>query len=313
VIVVLQVVFAAVVLWYAGRELRRQWGQAGESLRAIDVRWSLVTASCLLVLAAYGVLIQTWRLTLRVWDATLPFGTAARIWFVSNLGRYVPGKIWQISAMGVMAHRQGVSAVTATSSSIAVNLLNIVSGCVVVFATGAGVLDVAAPSGRTATVILVALAVGGLFFMPALVSWLARRTEAISGRALALPALMPPRVIVIGLVGTGLAWLLYGFAFQLLALGVLGPAAHGNGADYIAAYTASYLVGYLTLIAPGGLGVREATLVIALGMFGAASEPNGWILALSSRLWLTVLEILPGTLFLMVGDSPTIRESDASL
>jgi uncharacterized membrane protein YbhN (UPF0104 family) len=123
---------------------------------------------------------------------------------------------------------------------------------------------------------------------------------------------MSPRLIVIGLAGTGLAWILYGFAFQLMALGVLGAAARGGSADYIAAYTASYLVGYLTLIAPGGLGVREASLVIALGVVGATSEPNGWILALSSRLWLTILEILPGALFLMVGEGPRMRETDAS-
>ncbi|MBI4500846.1 MAG: flippase-like domain-containing protein [Gemmatimonadetes bacterium] len=311
-VIAIQVAFGTAVVWYAGRELVKQWHQAGESLRAIDVRWSLVAGSCLLVLAAYGVLIQTWRLTLGVWNARLPGWVAARIWFVSNLGRYIPGKIWQISAMGVMTHQQGVSAIAATSSSIMVNLINIVSGCLVVFATGAGVLDVAAPSGRAAAAILVVLAVAALFFAPAIISWLARRAEGVTGRAVSLPTSLTPGVVILGLLGTAVAWVLYGLAFQMFAVGVLGSAIHGNSADYIAAYAASYLVGYLTLIAPGGLGVREAMLVIALGVAGVATEPNGWILALSSRLWLTVLEILPGTLFLLAGDRLRLRENDAS-
>jgi hypothetical protein len=260
-----------------------------------------------LVLASYIVLIQTWRVTLHVWQASLPFGAAARIWFVSNLGRYIPGKIWQISAMGIMTHRQGVSAVAATSSSILVNLINIVSGCLVVFATGAGVLDVAAPSGPGAAVGLIVLVLVVLLFLPAIVSWLVRRAEGVTGRELAVPASLGARTVLVVIAETALAWLLYGLAFQIFAIGVLGSAIHGNSAEYIAAYTASYLVGYLTLIAPGGIGVREAMLVIALAATGVTTQPNAWILALSSRVWLTMLEILPGVLFLIAGDRLQLR------
>jgi hypothetical protein len=311
ILVALQIVFAAAVLVFAGSALVRQWDDAGRSLRAIELRWSLIAGSCLLVLAAYGVLIQTWRLTLRVWNATLPPGAAVRIWFVSNLGRYVPGKVWQIGAMGVMTHKEGVSAVAATSSSIMVNLVNIVSGCLLVFATGAGLLDEAAPAGKVMAVVLVVLAVGGLFSVPTIVTWLGRRAEKISGRPLTFPASLTPRVVALGMVGTTLAWLLYGIAFQLFAQGVLGEAARGSSADYIAAYTVSYLVGYLTLIAPGGLGVREAMLVIALRVAGVTAEPGGWILAISSRLWLTALEVLPGVILMLAGTRLRTRETNA--
>jgi hypothetical protein len=311
-VIALQVVFAAAVLWYAGLELAKQWGSVGESLKAIDIRWRFVAASCLLVLAAYGILIQTWRLTLHLWDSSLPFGAATRIWFVSNLGRYIPGKIWQISAMGVMAHRQGISAVAATGSSVMVNLTNIVSGCLVVFATGAGVLDVAARSGRLFAVVLIGLALAALFLAPSLLTRAARRAEGFTGHSLVLPPSLTPRLVIIGVLGTGIAWLLYGLAFQLFAMGVLATAAHGSSADYVAVYTASYLVGYLTLIAPGGLGVREAMLVLALGVAGVTNEPNAWILALSSRLWLTALEVLPGAFFLLAGARLRHRDSNAS-
>jgi hypothetical protein len=230
---------------------------------------------------------------------------------VSNLGRYIPGKIWQISAMGVMAHRQGVSAVAATGSSLIVNLTNIVSGCLVVFATGASVLDVAARSGKVFAVVLVALALAALLLAPRLLGWAARRAGGVTGRAVALPSSFTPRLILVGILGTGAAWLLYGLAFQLFALGVLGDAVHGSSADYIAVYTASYLVGYLTLIAPGGLGVREAMLVLSLGVAGVTNEPNAWILALSSRVWLTVLELLPGVCFLLAGARLRLRDTDA--
>ena len=84
-------------------------------------------------------------------------------------------------------------------------------------------------------------------------------------------------------------------AFSLFAHGV-SPRATGNALSYIAVYTGSYLAGYLALFAPGGVGVSEAVLVLAMPRFGLASAADAAIIAITSRLWLTILEILPGLL-----------------
>ena len=47
---------------------------------------------------------------------------------MSNLGRYVPGKVWQIGAMGVMAERSGVSPVAAVGSSLVIAIVNVIAG-----------------------------------------------------------------------------------------------------------------------------------------------------------------------------------------
>ena len=54
---------------------------------------------------AMRVLIETWRRVVMAWGGASRSARAARIWFVSNLGTYVPGKVWQITAMGAMAQR----------------------------------------------------------------------------------------------------------------------------------------------------------------------------------------------------------------
>jgi len=40
---------------------------------------------------------------------------------------------------------------------------------------------------------------------------------------------------------------------------------------------------------------------LGLAALGLAAAPAGWLLAIASRLWLTVLEIAPGMLFLARG------------
>src|SRR5207245_1830584 len=95
------------------------------ALAAGQLAWAPILLSGVLVFAAYALLIQTWRVMLASWDKPLSFGSATRIWFVSNLGKYLPGKVWQIAALSVLAQQEGVSAVAATGSALIVNLANI--------------------------------------------------------------------------------------------------------------------------------------------------------------------------------------------
>lgn len=286
-------VLAVAAVTLAGRAIVDQWQAFRASGARLAPRWSLVTASSLLVLVAYAVLVETWRRTVRAWDSELPWRQAARIWFISNLGRYLPGKVWQIGAMGVMAQEQGVSVVASTGSALVINLVNLLAGFGIVLVTGADYFE--AP--RAAMALAVAL-VAGIFLAPRIVPLLGRVASRVVGRRLDVPVL-PDRAVWLASVGCVIAWILYGVAFQLFVAGVVGSAP-GRTTSYIAAFTGSYLAGYIALFAPGGIGVREGSLIVALGRLGLAQAGAAGIISLASRLWLTVLEVLPGLVFLAV-------------
>jgi hypothetical protein len=287
-------------------------------LRGVHIEWPLVLASGLLVVTTYLILIEAWRATLRVWSESLPFSTAARIWFVSNLGKYVPGKVWQIAAMGAMAQRSGVSAAAAVGSSLVVNLVSVVAGFAVIAVTAAGRVGAAVQSQTTSvgnrsaelTVIAIAIAGGGaLLLAPAAVPRLASLASRVTGRAIAIPR-VPARAIWVAAAATVASWLLYGLAFALFAHGV-SPRATGNASSYIAVYTGSYLAGYLALFVPGGVGVREGVLVLAMPRFELASAADAAVVAITSRLWLTILEILPGLLLFRRRAAQSVRDQHA--
>ena len=300
-----QWLIAAVVIGFAGRELAHQWKDVAPALKGLRADWGRVLGSGAIVLSTYFILVEAWRATLRVWSESLPFGTAARIWFVSNLGKYVPGKVWQIAAMGAMAQKAGVSAAAAVGSSLIVNLVSIVAGFAVIAVTAAGKVGTAvgvgasSGGGRSAELAVIAIAIAGgaaLLLAPVAVPRLATLAGRVTGRSIPIPR-VPPRAIWVAAASTTASWLLYGIAFALFAHGV-SPRATGNASSYIAVYTGSYLAGYLALFAPGGVGVREAILVLAMPRFGLASAPDAAVIAITSRLWLTILEILPGLLLL---------------
>jgi hypothetical protein len=78
-------------------------------------------------------------------------------------------------------------------------------------------------------------------------------------------------------------------------------AANGATAAYVSVYAASYIIGFLALFAPGGAVVREGAMIAGMLRFGLANQADALAVAVASRLWLTVTELLPGLAWLAVG------------
>ena len=300
---VVRTVLQLALLLFLGGYLYVHWDDYEHAFAQSSPDWGLLTLSSLLMLVAYAVLIQTWRQVVVAWGESLAFPTAMRIWFVSNLGKYVPGKIWAIAAMGTLAQEQGISPAAAMGSSVVVQLVNLVTGFGVFFIAGAHVIDV--PAGAMAGVIALGVVLfGAPWLVPVGVRWL----NALTGRQVALPHL-PPRALWWAAAGTALAWVLYGVAFQLFAAGMMDGHAPGTLGDWTAIFIGPYLLGFIAVFAPGGAGVRELFMAEALQRTGLAVGAVAALLVVSSRVWLTILEIIPGVLFLLV--SPP-RRSDSS-
>ena len=85
------------IVAFACRSLARNWDQ----LRAQPLAWRFEPAwlilSALLVWAMYALLIAAWRAMLGAWGQRLDPWAAARIWTVSSLGKYLPGKVWAVA------------------------------------------------------------------------------------------------------------------------------------------------------------------------------------------------------------------------
>jgi len=288
-------------VWYAVRALRGQWSLAGDRLQELRPDWSWIIAATLIVLATYFLLIEAWRRVILAAGEQLAFRDAARIWFVSNLGKYVPGKIWSIAAMTMMAKEREVSPLTAAGSSILMQLVSIATGIGVVLVTGATAVDHPAVA-ITAAIVLIAV----LLMIPGLLPVMGRAASSITGKQIAMPTLK--RSTVWMAVGASLlSWIAYGIAFQFFVRGVLGTAA-GATTSYIAVYAASYIIGFLALFAPGGAVVRESAVVTGMLRLGLSGRPDALVIAVASRLWLTFTELLQGLAWMILRKSGSRTE-----
>src|SRR4051812_22383313 len=98
-----------------------------------------------------------------------------------------------------------------------------------------------------------ALTVVGVLALPLLVPWGLRQLRHFR---LDVPdTRVPALTIAIAAFANVASWFLYGLAFLCLNRGLVDPGAR-SAIQHTAAYTTSYVIGYLVLIAPGGLGAR---------------------------------------------------------
>ena len=288
---------AAVVVYFVAQAIGTNWHAVRDSAGALTPDWPglLLATACIGV--GYAVLIGAWRLLLDRWHSPMRGITAMRIWFVSSLGKYVPGKIWTIGAMAVLAKESGASPVAATGSSIIMQLVNIAAGFAVVAVAGAGEIFAASPALRGAAWVTI-LATGiGLLAGPQLLGWtVATATRLFRRPAVQLPEISRGTLVVVFLANVA-AWIAYGIGFGLFWSALLGRGG-GISMAVLAVYTASYLAGFLALVVPGGIGVREAALAGLLVSLHLATPTDAALLAAASRIWLTVVEVLPGLVFL---------------
>ncbi|MBX3175670.1 MAG: flippase-like domain-containing protein [Gemmatimonadaceae bacterium] len=305
---VAQALFVLAVLGFAARLVARHWAELRALSASLTPAWGAIAWSCGIVLVSYAVLIATWQAMLRAWGSPIGALDGARIWFVSNLGRYLPGKVWQIAAMGVMAQRVGVAPEAAVGSSLVIAVVNILAGFSVAALTGAEtyrLLGIAGPALWGPIVLLVV----GTLSLPWTLAPALRLLGRLTKRQIVEPRL-PVSAIAVAFLGCALAWALYGVAFQELSIGLIPGAGAGEAGPYVAVFTLSYLAGFLALFAPGGIGVREVSLGALLVGTGLSTAAEATVLVLASRLWLTLLEILPGLMFLAWPRSrATLRES----
>lgn len=294
-----QVGLALLVVGLAVRKLALNWAE----LRSQSINWEFhvewVLAAAAITWAAYALLVEAWRRVVVSMGQRLGYRDAARIAMVSNLGKYIPGKVWAIAGNALLAQQAGVDATASVAAAMVLQALALASGVTLVGVLGLATLRAYGTGYVVATVTLGVLAILGVLALTSgrLLRLLRRVLPA------AIPALRPvPLGVMLAAFGANVcAWAVYGLAFVWLARG-LTPDAVLTWSQASTVFTISYLVGLVALFAPGGVGPRESLFVVLLT--GPLGPKLAVALALASRVLLTITELGAAAPFLLVRKGP---------
>jgi uncharacterized membrane protein YbhN (UPF0104 family) len=285
--------FLGVALIFVGLLLRGQWTALDgvmESARSFD--WSFhpwwIAGAIAVGIANLFLMALVWTDLFRRTGGTAGHAEAVRVWVVTNFGRYIPGKVWQLGGLAVYMKGRGDSGAAALVSAVAFQLIALVTGAAIAVATigvgWAGLEGGWLPGLVTLALILVT----GLH--PGVLSWIARRLGSWFGET-GVSVTLGAGDIARSAAGLLVAWLLYGAGFLMLVRGVGVPWELAQLPVLTGVFAASYIVGYLVLVAPGGLVVREGAMTALLVEAGGLAVGVAAPVAIIARLWVVATEL----------------------
>ncbi|MHB1424021.1 MAG: lysylphosphatidylglycerol synthase transmembrane domain-containing protein [Gemmataceae bacterium] len=277
------------ILFFIGRQFARDLQDPKLTQRSLHAGW-LILAAFLYVLGI-GMSAWYWGRLLGHLGVRPPLGATLRAYYLGHLGKYIPGKAWALFLRTSLVSGHGVGPGLAALTSL-YEVLVTMAGGVLVAAVLFAVLGADAGAGLNATtlrhllwmeqpgeggvqrsvVVLVSVLLLGAFLVPlhpALFNRLARRmTKSNDGVTSSNPVAHIRFVYLLeGLAFSSVGWFFLGASFAAALRGIVGadwPLFDVRTARLPAIMGLSYVIGFIVLIAPGGIGVREFMLTLLL-------------------------------------------------
>ncbi len=264
--------------------LRAQWSALHAYTWHLSPGWFLLGFPPLAL--SWALEIGLWRICLRSLGGRLTYRQAGVIWFLSNFVRYIPGNVWQFIGMAALAAEEDVPAEATLTSVVVHQALSATSVVTLAAAYFAWVGH--AEALRLALPLAVVIGVLFVLVRPRWMEW---------GLNLALRLLHRPplhvtlttRQMALMIVGYWAAWVLAGLGFAAVVR-ALTPVPWALTLHLTATFIIAYFIGYISLLTPSGLGVREGAMVWLLSSFLAAPIPM--VASLMGRVWLTLGEVV---------------------
>lgn len=302
-----QWLIVALVLFFLGRVLVLQWSEVKAVEWQVDV--PILMGSYVLLGLVWLALVANWRWLMKRMGASLGFGVSWRIWFLSNIVRYIPGNVWQFLGMVYLCHQEGIAAATTLASIVLYQVVSVASGLALAGAVYliAGQLDLASkplaenalmlPWGFPAWSLVGVIVLAVVVCYPPLMNWVLWQVFRLLRRE---PVQIPPSVGDVArffLHRVGI-WVLQGLAFAIFVRSVY-PVRAIDLPIIAVSFVVSWVIGFMSLLTPSGLGVREAVQAGLLALI--VPLPVAIALAILSRIWLIIGEVVAAAIGLALG------------
>ena len=262
----------------------------GDELRDAVARTGVAATvgSLLAVLVGLFASAMVWRALLTDLGAQLPLRTALHVFFLGQLGKYLPGSVFAVAAQMELGRDQGLSRNRVGTASLL--FMGVLTSTGVLVAAVA--LPLTSPDAlRDYFWVLAVLPVGLVCLAPRVLTRLVATLLRLLRRE---PLDRPLSWTGVGAaVGWALAmWVAYGAHLLLLVL-----PQHRTGSANLpllsfGGYALAWTVGFLVLLVPAGAVIREAVLVVSFAP--VLDRPSALAVAAVSRGVMTLGDVLWG-------------------
>ncbi|SDR69802.1 hypothetical protein SAMN04515621_0112 [Erythrobacter sp. HL-111] len=267
-----RVAFLIATLIAALALLWNEWPGISAALAQADD--GLILLAALAAMANVAMTAASWRVLLIKAPIELSPRASAQIFFVGQIGKYLPGTLWSFIASGELAQREGFPRGVAMASLGLALLIGLASGIFMALALLPKAIGDLTDNRIVLGAALVFVVLG---FIPKV------QRKALRMARIDFP--VPLGAIIASLTFALLAWFLAGAQIVLLSQAVGAPLDWSDWPQVTSGYAFAWVAGLLVFFAPAGLGAREAGLLAVLSLSIGLAEASAIVLL--SRLAVT--------------------------
>ncbi|MFI7588407.1 lysylphosphatidylglycerol synthase domain-containing protein [Spongisporangium articulatum] len=248
---------------------------------------------------------MVWRTLLSDLGSRLPLPVAGRIFFVGQLGKYLPGSVWPVVMQTELGRDHKVPRARTATATVVAMLLSVASALIVVL-IALPLAPKALPDGFGWAVLLVVPLV--VVLHPAVLA----RGVNLALRLVGREPLQQRTTVGGTLAATAWAigsWTGAGLQVWCLAIPLGAPADLRNAVLLIGGYALAWAVGFVVIIAPAGAGAREVALAAVLAQ--VVDRGSVVVVVLLSRVLFTVADLGAAGLGVLAARRHGDRPADA--
>ena len=232
-----------------------QWTQVRAGL--VRMGFLPIVGALVAVLIGLVATMQVWRVLLAALGSPLPVHSAGRVFFLGQLGKYVPGSIWPVVAQMELGTAHRVPRHRSASASVLTMLFCLLAGLLAALVT----LPFAPGASDWRWVFLFA-PVLLICLLPHVLNRILDRLLRLARRP-PLDQPLPGRAVVAALAWALASWAFFGLQIWLLAIRLGAPDGRAALLS-VGGFAFAWCVGFVIVFAPAGAGFREALLIATL-------------------------------------------------
>lgn len=258
----LRIIFLVIVLVAVAIALERNWAEVRGDLDRLGT--ATLAAATALALLSPVLTVLGWRVLLADLGSRLHLAPASGVFFVGQLGKYLPGSVWSVVVQTDMASRLGVPRRRTAVVGLLCIALSALTGLI------AGLPALPALLGRGGAGIpwwALLLVIGTLLVL----LWppLLNRGIRMLLRVLRRPPLehdLGGAAVALSSLWFTSSWLIGGASVWVMARDLAPPDADASRLVLVAVsgYLLAVGIGTFSIVVPAGVGVRDAVLAVLL-------------------------------------------------
>ncbi len=279
---ILQALLIAVIFYFLARNLYINWS------RIIEYDWRInyyfLIFSWILSIAGGFLVALGWNLILGVLGGRLGYRRALKIFFLTDLAKYVPGKVWTMVGKVYLCAKEGIPVPTTSTSVVIQPLIQVISG-LLIFLLSLPFWTQTSDFMNNLYFLFPLIPIGLILLHPAIMTRLLNFMLTKLKQKRVELNIKYRDILLILLLWCGL-WVLTGITYYLLII-----AVHAFPISRLPVTVGIFsIAGVSQFLTPAGIGVLEGMLTVLLGLYFPL--PVAILIALLARVWKTVTELV---------------------